>query len=136
MQALDPARADKIAAIQARRKERGASDPLTRLSAVMDKAISAGAPVYINRPALSDPARLALAYCAAHSPVSKYGDTAGKRVVFFAWHEVAKAMGLPSSEPFTPIYDALQELHRAGLLAYHDHGPATYGSTSTIYLGE
>jgi len=50
MQTLDPARADKIAAIQARRKERGSSDPLNRLSAHMAKAIAAGAPVYVNQP--------------------------------------------------------------------------------------
>lgn len=85
---------------------------------------------------LSQNAVAALAYCAAHSPVAKYGDTAGKRVVFFAWNNVAAAMGLESDTPFAPIWDALQELHGAGLLAYHDHGPETYGHTSTIYMGE
>lgn len=106
------------------------------LSRAVNRAIANGAPVYVNQPALSDNARAVLAYCRDHSPVAKYGDTAGKRIVFFAWNDVAAAMGLESGTPFAPIYEALQELHGAGLLAYHDHGPNTYGHTSTIYMGE
>lgn len=109
---------------------------LTR--AVAD-AIASGAPVYINQPVLSDAARALLAWCDDHSPVEKYGDTAGKRVVRMNWREMAKAISLQfgplESAPVGPVLDALRELHLAGLLAYHDHGPATYGHTSTIYVG-
>lgn len=105
------------------------------LSRAVNRAIAQGAPVYVNQPALSDAARAALAWCDANSPVAKYGDIAGKRVVQFGWIQLAQAMGLESCWPHKPIGDALDELHRAGLLAYHDHGPATYGHTSTIYVG-
>lgn len=107
------------------------------LTRAVNRAIAQGAPVYINQPALSDAARAALAYCEANSPVSKFGSTTGKRVVFLAWRNLAATMGLDTEAPGATraMLDALRELHNAGLLAHHDHGPATYGHTSTIYVG-
>ena len=84
---------------------------------------------------LSSSAVALLNYCRDHSPVAQYGDARGKRVVFLHWPSVAAAMGLQTcnGDDWRAIRAALDELHGAGLLSYHDHGPGTYGHTSTIF---
>lgn len=47
----DNERKAPIAALEARRKARGMSDPLNRLRAINEAAIARGATVYVNQPA-------------------------------------------------------------------------------------
>ncbi len=53
------------------------------------------------------------------------------------WHAVSAALGLGDchhNSHWPRIHAAFDELHAAGRLAYFDHGPNTYGHTSTMLV--
>lgn len=82
---------------------------------------------------LSQNAIAARDYCAANARPSV--SCGGKRAVFMHWPSLAAALGLPNSDGpnLRACLDALGELHAAGILSHFDHGPGTYGHTSTIF---
>ncbi len=84
---------------------------------------------------LSSSAVTLQAYCAAHSKPSVSCD--GKRAVFINWRAMAEAIGLPDAgtDSTLIVLAAMEELHAAGILSRFDHGPGTFGHTSTIYNG-
>lgn len=100
----------------------GSYEPITRDQAAAMLAMSA------NATALKQ-------YCKAHSKPSASCD--GKRAVFINWLAMAEAIGLPDAgtDSTRTILAAMDELHAAGILSHFDHGPGTFGHTSTIYNG-
>jgi hypothetical protein len=91
--------------------------------------------ITIAKSALSAHAVALMGYCATHSAASPSCDN--QHAVFINWLAMAEVMGLPDAgmESTRVVLDAMDELHTAGVLAYFDHGPGTFGHTSTIYNG-
>lgn len=83
---------------------------------------------------LSADAAALLRWCEGHSSPCSYST---HHVVNWNWHSVSAALGLGEwhvDSHWPRIHVALDELHAAGRLAYHDHGPGTFGHTTTLLI--